>query len=100
MTSFTAHPDKPFSYFSSHFDSSIIQWSLHSIPDISLTLLKFLLNCSEAECLCEDVHQMMTQEVSARLTGTSSRKLFDQAQTKNELEKCESWLRFFIGLDG
>jgi hypothetical protein len=24
LTSFTVHPDKPFSYFSSHFDASII----------------------------------------------------------------------------
>jgi len=37
MTSFTAHPKRPFSYFSSHFDASVIQWSLLHIPDIALT---------------------------------------------------------------
>jgi WD40 repeat protein len=35
-TSLTSHADKPFSIISSHFDSSIVFWSLLSIPEISL----------------------------------------------------------------
>ena len=56
MTSFTSHPDKPFSYFSSHFDSSIIQWSLNSLPDVALSMLKILMGCPDIECHCDNVH--------------------------------------------
>ena len=72
MTSFSSHPARPFSYFSSHFDSSIIQWSLHGIPDIALAQLKFLLNCPQLECLCLDPHAIMTNDIKAKLTGERS----------------------------
>ena len=36
MTSLTMHPERPFSYFSSHFDASIIQWTLLGVPDVAL----------------------------------------------------------------
>ena len=68
LTSFTVHPEKPFSYFSSHFDASIIQWSMHGLPDIALAQLKFLLNCPEIDCL-SDVHEIMMNDISAKLTG-------------------------------
>lgn len=51
MTSFTAHKERPFSYFSSHFDASIIQWNLLGVPDIALPQLKLLLNCPKAEII-------------------------------------------------
>ena len=28
LTSFTSHPERPFVYYSSHFDASIMQWTL------------------------------------------------------------------------
>lgn len=46
MTSLTAHPERPFTLFSSHFDASIIQWTLLGIPDVALPQIKFLLNCT------------------------------------------------------
>lgn len=44
MTSLISHPSKPFSMISSHFDSSILFWSLLSIPEVALAQYKFLLN--------------------------------------------------------
>ena len=55
MTALTCHHERPFTYFSSHFDASIIKWSLHSMPDIALPMLKFLLNCPKEDLICLDV---------------------------------------------
>lgn len=44
LTSFASHPDRPFSLVSSHFDSSIIVWSLLAIPEIVLAQYKLLLD--------------------------------------------------------
>jgi WD40 repeat protein len=37
LTSFTSHPKRPFTLVSSHFDSSIIMWSLLSLPEVALS---------------------------------------------------------------
>ena len=99
MTSLTAHSMRPFSYFSSHFDASIIQWSLMSIPDIALAQLKSLLKLPEEELLAEP-HAIMVSDIKARLTGTSSTNLFKKLANAGDLDRCEKVLRFFQGLDG
>lgn len=52
MTSLISHPTKPFSMISSHFDSSILFWSLLSIPDVALAQYKFLLGSPVGSLLC------------------------------------------------
>lgn len=73
MTSFTSHYDRPFIYFSSHFDASIIQWNLLGVPDVALPQIKFLLNCERADILQDDLNEIMTSNVPTKLTGTRSR---------------------------
>ena len=70
MTALTCHKDRPFTYFSSHFDASIIQWSLHGIPDIGLAMLKFLLGCPLEDAICEDIDAMMVSNTGqTKLAG-------------------------------
>ena len=78
MTSFTMHPERPFSYFSSHFDASIIQWTLLGVPDVALPQLKFLLNCSKEEIINNDLNEIMSSNVPTKLTGNRSRLLYEE----------------------
>lgn len=100
MTSFTSHEEHPFSYYSSHFDASLIQWSLLAVPDIALTQLKFLLKCPEDEIVCPDPNLIMTNDLKARVTGSLSKKLYDEVQALDTLTRCEKILKFYQGLDG
>ena len=75
MTSFTSHPDRPFSYISSHFDASMIHWAIDCLPDIAITQLKFLLGCPKIELVCDDVHSSMTGDHKAKLAGEKSAQL-------------------------
>ena len=72
---------------------------MHGLPDIALVQLKFLLGCPEIDCLC-DVHEIMMNDISAKLTGDKSRQLFEQCKVLNDLDKNEKILKFFQGLDG
>jgi len=73
---------------------------MHGLPDIALAQLKFLLGCSEIDCLCEDAHQIMMNDISAKLTGDKSRELFNRTKSLPHLERCEQILTFFQGIDG
>lgn len=42
---------------------------MHGLPDVALAQLKFLLGCPEIDCLCEDAHQIMMNDISAKVTG-------------------------------
>lgn len=68
LTSFAVHPDHPFSIISTHFDNSIIQWSLLGIPDIAIAQTKMLLDLPITETLC-DPHDSMLKKFSSRLSG-------------------------------
>ena len=61
---------------------------MHGIPDIALAQLKFLLMCPEIDCLCEDAHQMMMNDISAKLTGDQSHELYNKIKNLNTLERC------------
>ena len=70
MTALTSHPERPFTYFSSHFDATIIQWSLTCLPDIGLAMIKFILGCSKEDIFTPDIDTMMlTNEGKAKLAG-------------------------------
>ena len=70
MTSLTAHRARPFSYFSSHIDASVIQWSLLRIPNIGIAQIKFLLNCNHEDIFCgKDENEIKTNHINARISG-------------------------------
>ena len=96
MTALTSHPERPFTYFSCHFDASIIQWSLLCVPDIGLTMIKFLLGCSKEDTLSSDIETMMsTNEGKAKLAGAQSQILYDETKDLPCLDRCEKILKFF-----
>ena len=73
---------------------------MHGLPDIGLAQLKFLLGCPEIDCLCEDAHQIMMNDISAKLTGDKGRQLFHQIKDASLIDRCEKTLQFFQGMDG
>ena len=68
LTSFATHPARPFTYFSSHFDASILQWSMLTIPDVGLSQLKFLLEANIEEIICNP-HDLMNDHIKAKVAG-------------------------------
>ena len=101
MTALTCHKERPFTYFSSHFDASIIQWSLHGIPDVGLAMVKFLLGCPKEDTLCDDIDSMMSSNTGqTKLAGVQSRALFEETKDMPFLDRSERILKFFLGLDG
>ena len=71
LTSFATHPSRPFTVYSSHFDASIMQWSMLGIPDVALAQLKFLIQAEMADVLC-NAHEIMTNDIKAKMTGVVS----------------------------
>ena len=69
LTSFATHPSRPFTLYSSHFDASIMQWSMLGIPDVALAQIKFLLQTELADVICNP-HELMTNDIKAKVTGT------------------------------
>ena len=75
LTSFATHPSRPFTYYSSHFDASIMQWSMLGIPDVALAQLKFLLQADLEDVICNP-HDLMNNEIKAKVAGAESDKMF------------------------
>jgi WD40 repeat protein len=75
LTSFTSHPQRPFTLVSSHFDSSIIIWSLLSLPEVALSQLKFLLGVNLNEIFSTPEESLMSEQM--KLTGAQSRQVSD-----------------------
>lgn len=72
LTSFAMHPKRPFSIISTHFDSSIIFWSLMSVPDVALAQYKMLLGV-ESEDLMSDAKTVLSNSaVKVKLCGEES----------------------------
>ena len=99
LTSFATHPARPFTLYSSHFDASIMQWSMLGIPDVALAQLKFLLKADIADVI-SNAHEIMNNDIKAKLTGTLSGQLYERNQKGNALRASENTLRFFQGQDG
>jgi len=98
MTSLITHPTSPFTLISSHFDSSILFWSLNNIPDVALAQLKFLLGSPENSIFCNPAEAFTNKDHSAKLSGKQSKKLYEKKQS--EIEQQEQILRHFNGQDG
>ena len=95
LTAFASHPDRPFTLYSSHFDASIMQWSMLGIPDVALAQIKFLLGADSADVLC-NAHELMNNEIKAKVTGAASRAVFEKNKKgKNDLLAAENTLRLF-----
>jgi len=77
MTSLISHPSKPFSLISSHFDSSILFWSLLSIPDVALAMYKFILGSPVGSILCEPLEAYKDKNHVAKLSGKVSKEIFN-----------------------
>ena len=71
LTSFATHPSRPFTLYSSHFDASIMQWSMLGIPDVALAQIKFLLQADITDCIC-NAHEIMNNDIKAKTTGALS----------------------------
>jgi hypothetical protein len=95
LTSFTTHPWKPFTLISSHFDSSILFWSLLSIPDIALAQYKMLLSVDSSDLFCPAEGVMAHENVRVKLCGTQSLDLSEKNKKRKPLEQGEKILRFF-----
>ena len=94
LTAFATHPARPFTLYSSHFDASIMQWSMLGIPDVALAQIKFLLQADEADVLC-NVHELMNNEIKAKVTGTVSSQVYEKNKKGSALSAAENTLRFF-----
>ena len=94
LTSFATHPNRPFTLYSSHFDASILQWSLLGIPDVALCQIKFLLQTEKSDVI-SNIHELMSQDIKAKMTGMISNQLFDKNKKANFLKRAEDTLRFF-----
>ena len=99
LTAFATHPARPFTLYSSHFDASIMQWSMLGIPDVALAQIKFLLQADAADVLC-NVHELMNNEIKAKVTGTVSSQVYEKNKKGSALSAAENTLRFFQGQDG
>ena len=71
LTAFATHPERPFTLYSSHFDASIMQWSMLGIPDVALAQIKFLLQADISDVICNP-HDMMQNDIKAKVAGTRS----------------------------
>lgn len=76
MTSLISHPTRPFNLISCHFDSSILFWSVLSIPDVALAQMKFLLGSPVGSFLCDSVEALSTTDHSAKLSGKQSKMIY------------------------
>lgn len=59
LTSFATHPNRPFTLYSSHFDASVLQWSMLGIPDVGLCQIKSLLQIDKADII-SNIHEVMS----------------------------------------
>ena len=99
LTSFTSHYERPFTYYSSHFDASIMQWSLLDQPDIGLSQIKLLLGNEQDDVIC-DVHDLMNHQISFKLTGNKSRLVYGENLDKDRIDATENTLDMFQVVDG
>lgn len=95
LTSFTSHPQKPFTLVSSHFDSSILFWSLLSIPDVALAQYKFLLGVDSSDLFCPPSGVMASENIKVKLCGAQSSDLSEKNKKRKFVEQQEKVLRFF-----
>ena len=54
LTSFSSHPTRPFTLYSSHFDASIQQWSLLELTEIKMAMFKILVGLPTSEIIISD----------------------------------------------
>jgi hypothetical protein len=71
-----------------------MQWSMLGIPDVALAQIKFLLQADEADVLC-NVHELMNNEIKAKVTGTVSSQVYEKNKKGSALSAAENTLRFF-----
>lgn len=76
MTSLISHASRPFCFISSHFDSSILFWSLLSLPDVALSMYKFLLQAPVGTIMCEPNEAFNDANHKAKLAGKVSKNLY------------------------
>ena len=64
------------------------------IPDVALCQIKFLLQTEKSDVI-SNVHELMSQDIKAKMTGAISYQLFDKNKKSNFLKRAEDTLRFF-----
>ena len=73
-----------------------MQWSMLGIPDVALSQIKFLLKADMADVTC-NAHEIMNNDIKAKVTGEVSKQLFERNSKSNDLKAAENTLRFFQG---
>mmetsp|Transcript_44909 Transcript_44909/g.43482 ORF Transcript_44909/g.43482 Transcript_44909/m.43482 type:complete len:285 (-) Transcript_44909:1660-2514(-) len=74
VSGITSHPKTPFALITSHLDNSVIFWDLLDLPEITTLQLKFLLDFSLTDIIC-DPHDQMAPKTSEKLSGEVSKML-------------------------
>jgi hypothetical protein len=72
MTSLITHPQTPFTLISCHFDSSILFWSLLSLPDVSLSQIKLLIGSPANSIFCEANEALVNSDQKSKISGKKS----------------------------
>lgn len=86
LTSFTSHPKRPFTLISSHFDSSILVWSLLSLPDVALSQLKFLLGVNISNVFSSPEEVIVSDQGKSKLSGFISKQCFELNKKKKPID--------------
>ena len=87
LTAFATHPKRPFSLISTHFDSSIIFWSLLSVPDVALAQYKMLFGVESEDLLSDATNVLSNANVKVKLCGTESSTMQNSSAKLKPIEK-------------